>query len=160
MNNNFFKNNKININELCNINIENLFNTNQNTHISNPNDTILNNKIILNVNNLVQSKSFKCNVDDNYIVKKIKTIEIDEKKKINELYDKIYNDCLKKINDAIDITLTDIFFSVNDNFFGYKDYNSKKCLLYIQKKLRDKKFETYIYSKNSIFISWKLLQFT
>jgi hypothetical protein len=157
MNNNFLKNNKININELCNINIENLFNTNQNTHISNPNDTILNNKIILNVNNLVQSKSFKCNVDDNYIIKKIKTIESDEKKKISELYEKNYNDCLKKINDTIDINLTDIFYSVNDNFFGYKEYNSKKCLLYIQKKLRDKKFETYIYSKNSIFISWKSL---
>ena len=91
---------------------------------------------ILNVNNLVESKSFKCNVDDNYIIKKIKTIEDDEKKKINELYDKKYNDCLKKINDAIDINLTDIFFRVNDNFFGYKYYNSKKCLNYIQNKLR------------------------
>ena len=155
MNNNFLQNKKINMNELCNINIENLFNTNQNTHISNPNDTIINNKIILNVNNLVESKSFKCNVDDNYIIKKIKTIEDDEKKKINELYDKKYNDCLKKINDAIDINLTDIFFRVNDNFFGYKYYNSKKCLNYIQNKLRKKNFETYIYSNNSIFISWK-----
>ena len=45
MNNNFLQNKKINMNELCNINIENLFNTNQNTHISNPNDTIINNKI-------------------------------------------------------------------------------------------------------------------
>ena len=78
--NNFLQNKKINVNELCNINIENLFNTNQNTHIPNPNDTIINNKIILNVNNLIESKSFKCNVDDNYIIKKIKNIEIDEKK--------------------------------------------------------------------------------
>jgi hypothetical protein len=154
MNNNFIKNKKININELCNINIENLFNTNQNTHISNPNDTIINNKIVLNVNNLVESKSFKCTVDDNYIIKKIKSIEENENKKIKELYDKKYNDCLKKINDAIDINLSDIFFRINDNFFGYKEYNSKKCLDYIQKKLRDKQFDTYIYSKNSIFITW------
>ncbi len=83
MDNNYLKNKKINIQELCCINIENLFNTNQNTHIPNPNDTIINNKIVLNVNNLVESKSFKCTVDDNYIVKKIKNIEDNEKKKIN-----------------------------------------------------------------------------
>jgi hypothetical protein len=153
--NNFLQNKKINVNELCNINIENLFNTNQNTHIPNPNDTIINNKIILNVNNLIESKSFKCNVDDNYIIKKIKNIEIDEKKKIDELYQKKYNDSLKKINDAIDLGLTDIFFKVNTNFFGYKDYSSIKCLEYIQKKLREKNFETYIYSKSGIFITWK-----
>jgi len=157
MNNNFLKNKKININELCNINIENLFNTNQNTHISNPNDTIINNKIVLNVNNLVQSKSFKCSVDDNYIIKKIKNIENDETKKINELYEKKYNDCLTKINDAIDFNLTDTFFNVNDNFFGYKKYSSRKCLDYIQKKLRSNKFETLIYSNQCIFISWKSL---
>jgi NADPH-dependent 7-cyano-7-deazaguanine reductase QueF-like protein len=155
--NNFMQNKKINVNELCNINIENLFNTTQYNHMSNPNDTIINNKIVLNVNNLIESKSFKCNVDDNYIIKKIKNIEIDEKRKMNELYEKKYNDCLKKINDAIDIGLTDIFFKVNTNFFGYKDYTSRKCLEYIQNKLRDKKFETYIHSNTSIFISWKSL---
>ncbi len=157
MDNNYLKNKKINIQELCCINIENLFNTNQNTHIPNPNDTIINNKIVLNVNNLVESKSFKSTVDDNYIVKKIKNIEDYEKKKINELYNKIYNDCLKKIDDTIDMNLTDVFFIVNDNFFGYKDYRSLECLNYIQNKLRHKKFETLIYSKNIIFISWKSL---
>jgi len=50
MSNNF--ENKINMNEMCNINIENLFNTSYPTHISNHNNTIINNKIILNVNNL------------------------------------------------------------------------------------------------------------
>jgi len=157
MSNNF--ENKINMNEMCNINIENLFNTSYPTHISNHNDTIINNKMILNVHNLVQSKSFKHNVDDNYIVNKIKSLEEDDKKKNIELYEKTYNDCLKKINDAIDIKLTDIFFKVNENYFGYKNYSSKKCLDYIQKKLRYKNFETFIYSNNTIFISWKSIKF-
>ena len=51
--------------------------------------------------------------------------------------------------------LTDVFYAVGDNFFGYKHYNSKKCLEYIQNKLRKKNFETLICSNKQIFISWK-----
>jgi hypothetical protein len=51
--------------------------------------------------------------------------------------------------------LTDVFFTVGDNFFGYKNYNSKKCLEYIQNKLRKKNFDTLIYSPKQIFVSWK-----
>ena len=147
----------INKSELGNINIDNLFNTNHTSHISNPNDTIINNKIVLNVHNLIQSKSFKSNVDENYIIHKIKNNDENNKIINIELYEKKYNDCLKKINDAIDLNLKDIFYKVDDNFFGYKDYTSIKCLNYIQQKLRYKKFETFILSKNEIFISWKNL---
>ena len=132
-----------------NINIKNLFdNTNTNNNDNN-------NKIILSVNNLVETRTFKNNLDDDYIINKIKYVNEHEKKKTNELYVTKYKECLKKINDAIDMNLYDIFYEVNDNFFGYKKYSSKECLEYIQKKLRNNKFEKYIYSQHHIFISWK-----
>ena len=65
--------------------------------------------------------------------------------------------CLNKIDNAIDMKLTDVFFTVGDNFFGYKNYNSKKCLEYIQHKLRKKDFETLICNSKTIFVSWKRL---
>ena len=71
------------------------------------------------------------------------------------MYETKYRECLNKINDAIDMKLTDVFFTVGDNFFGYKNYNSKKCLDYIQNKLRKKNFDTLITNSKSIFVSWK-----
>jgi hypothetical protein len=60
-----------------NINIKNLFdNTNTNNNDNN-------NKIILSVNNLVETRTFKNNLDDDYIINKIKYVNEHEKKKTN-----------------------------------------------------------------------------
>lgn len=64
-----------------------------------------------------------------------------------------------KINSAIDINMTDIFFQVTDAYFGCKLYNSYECLSQIQEKLRKKNFDTLIISSNKIFISWKNSKF-
>ena len=64
-----------------------------------------------------------------------------------------------KINNAIDVNMTDIFFQVLDAHFGYKLYNSIECLNCIQEKLRKKNFDTLIMEKNKIFISWKYSKF-
>jgi hypothetical protein len=132
-----------------NINIKNIFiNDNLTKEEFTNNNT-------LNVYNLVESKVFINNLDDEYIINKIKNNDKDEKSKTITLYETKYKECLHKINNAIDLKLMDIYFSVNDNFFGYKNYNSKECLEYIQKKLRKKKFETFICNNKDIFISWK-----
>jgi hypothetical protein len=60
-----------------------------------------------------------------------------------------------KINNAIDINITDIIFEISLANFGIKLYNSLECLYYIQKKLRDNNFDTLIISKSQIFVSWK-----
>lgn len=132
-----------------NINIKNLF---INGDI-NPDEFV--NAETLNVYNLVESKVFINNLDDDYILNKIKNNEKNEKLRTKELYDTKYRECLNKINDAIDMKLTDVFFTVGDSFFGYKNYNPKKCLEYIQAKLRKKNFDTLICSGKSIFVSWK-----
>ena len=121
-----------------NINIKNIF-----IDESVVKDEITNSNT-LNVYNLVDSKVFLNNLDDDYIINKIK-----------DLYETKYKECLNKIDNAIDMKFTDVYFSVGDSFFGYKNYNSKKCLEYIQNKLRKKEFETLIYNNKQIFISWK-----
>ncbi len=132
-----------------NINIKNIFideNVNQQDFINS--DT-------LNVYNLVESKVFTNNMDDDYIMNKIKNISKKEKLKTKDLYETKYKECLNKIDNAIDMKLTDVIFTVGDSFFGYKNYSPIKCLEYIQKKLRGKNFETLICSNKQIFISWK-----
>ncbi len=132
-----------------NINIKNLFINND------LNNDQFANEETLNVYNLVESKVFINSLDDDYIINKIKNNEKNEKLRTKDLYETKYRECLNKINDAIDMKLTDVFFTVGDNFFGYKNYNSKKCLDYIQNKLRKKNFDTLITNSKSIFVSWK-----
>jgi len=132
-----------------NINIKNLFVD------SEINQEGLSNSNTLNVYNLVEAKVFVNTLDDDYILNKIKNNDKKEKNKTKDLYDTKYKECLLKIDNAIDMKLTDVFYAVGDNFFGYKNYNSKKCLEYIQNKLRKKNFETLICSNKQIFISWK-----
>jgi hypothetical protein len=132
-----------------NINIKNLFTNSE----VNQNDYT--NAETLNVYNLVESKVFINNLDDDYILNKIKNNEKNEKNRTKDLYDTKYRECLNKIDNAIDMKMTDVIFTVGDNFFGYKNYNSKKCLEYIQSKLRKKHFDTLICNSKTIFISWK-----
>lgn len=132
-----------------NINIKNLFIESEINHED------FTNSNTLNVYNLIESKVFINNLDDEYILNKIKNNDKNEKVKTKDLYETKYRECLLKIDNAIDMKLTDVFFTVGDNFFGYKNYNSIKCLQYIQQKLRKKNFETLICTNKQIFISWK-----
>ena len=132
-----------------NINIKNLFINNE------INEEEFSNSDTLNVYNLVESKVFLNNLDDDYILNKIKNNVKNEKTRTKDLYETKYKECLNKIDNAIDMKMTDVFFTVGDNFFGYKNYNSKKCLEYIQNKLRKKNFDTLICTPKQIFVSWK-----
>jgi hypothetical protein len=107
------------------------------------------------VNTLVESNTFKSTISDDYIVNKIKSNKINEKKKIDELYNELYRECLVKINTALELNITDIIFNVGLSYFGYPTYNSYECIKIIQEKLKEKKFLTMIISNKDIFISWK-----
>ena len=128
-----------------NINIKNIFN-----------DKLIEVHSLTDINyiNIVSSNT-GTSITDDFLINKIKINKISEDEKIEELYIKKNNECLLKINDAIDLNLTDIFFKIQKSYFGYKRYDSKKCLELIQNNLRKKNFETLIYSDTEIFISWK-----
>jgi hypothetical protein len=107
------------------------------------------------VNTLVESNTFKSTISDDYIINKIKTNKINEKKKIDDLYQELYKECLVKINTAIELNITDIIFNVGISYFGYPTYNSYECIKFIDARLKEKKFLTMIVSNKDIFISWK-----
>ena len=138
-----------------NINIKNIFDDNYNLTKSIINDSNKYSIQNLNVSDLIPNLNPYVKLTDDYLINKIKYNEYIEKKKVQELYEIKYNDCLMKINSAIDINMTDIFFQILDAHFGYKLYNSYECLNLIQEKLRKKNFDTLIIKTNKIFISWK-----
>jgi|688.fasta_scaffold2011277_1 hypothetical protein len=144
-----------------NINIKNIFDNNYNltksTVQEGGNNYSLHN---FNVCDLTPNSNPYVKLTDEYLINKIKYNEFIEKKKVEELYENKYNDCLMKINNAIDINITDIFFQVNNGHFGYKLYNPYDCLIYIQDKLRKNNFDTLIISNTKIFISWKNSKFS
>lgn len=136
-----------------NINIKNIFANNilQN----NPQDKISININDFSVNTLVETNTFKTSISDDYIINKIKINKITEKKKIDDLYEELYKECLIKINNAIELNITDIVYNVGLTYFGYPTYNSYECIKYIDSRLKEKKFLTLIISNRDIFISWK-----
>jgi len=136
-----------------NINIKNIFANNILQNNSQEKTTISINDF--SVNTLVESNTYKSTISDDYIINKIKNNKINEKKKIDELYDELYKYCLIKINTAIELNFTDIIYNIGTSYFGYSNYNSYECLKYIDSKLKEKKFLTLIISNNGIFISWK-----
>ncbi len=134
-----------------NINITNIFSNN--TLQSNSNSNI--NISDFSVSTLVESNTFKTTISDDYILNKIKSNKKNEILKINDLYETKYKECLIKINNAIELNLTDIIFSVGITYFGYQTYSPNECVSYIEKKLKEKKFLTLKLSHKDIFISWK-----
>lgn len=91
---------------------------------------------------------------DEYIINRIKYTKTNDKKKLKDYYEKKYSECLIKIDNAIDIKITDIFFMVPDYNYTCKYYSSLDCLKYIENKLREKNFNTLIINNITIFISW------
>jgi hypothetical protein len=134
-----------------NINIKNIFSNNTLQNNQNTNICITD----FSVNTLVESNTFNTAISDDYIINKIKSNKKNEKAKINDLYETKYKECLIKINNSIELNLTDIVFTVGISYFGYQLYNSLECIKYIQEKLKGKNFLTLIISHKDIFISWK-----
>ena len=134
------------------INIKNIF---ANNILQNSQEKTMISISDFSVNTLVESNTFKTAISDDYIINKIKSNKINEKKKNDDLFEELYKQCLIKINTAIELNMTDIIYSVGLSYFGYTNYNSFQCIKYIETKLKEKKFLTLIVSNKDIFISWK-----
>ena len=135
------------------INIKNIFDNNILQNHSQDKTTISIKDF--SVNTIVESNTFKSTISDDYIINKIKSNKIVDKKKIDDLYEELYKECLVKINTALELNITDIIFNVRISYFGYPTYNSYECIKFIDTKLKEKKFLTMIISNKDIFISWK-----
>ena len=140
------------MNNLNNISIKNIFSNNINLQNNNSNEIKIQN---FSVDTLVDSNTFKTSISDDFLINKIKVSKQNEINKTNDIYEIKYKECLTKIDNAIELNLTDIIFNINISYFGYKYYNSIECLQFIQRKLKEKNFLTMIISNNDIFISWK-----
>jgi len=134
-----------------NINIKNIFSNNSS---SQPQESKIN-IADFSVNTLIESNTFKENISDDYIINKIKSTKKNEIVKTTTLYEIKYKECLIKINNAVELNLTDTIYTIGLTYFGYNNYSPYGCLLYIQTKLKNKNFLTSIVSQKDIFISWK-----
>ena len=137
---------------------KNTYNINNETNKTNAIQEI-NTKSILGIKKQIYTVDRQIKLSDDFLISKIIKNKDIELEKINYLHDLKYNECKIKINSAIDLFITDIFFNVETSYFGYKTYNSMDCLHFIQNKLRSKKFNTFIVSSVQIFISWKDVAF-
>jgi hypothetical protein len=95
------------------------------------------------------------NITEDKIVNRIKQFTKNEKKKVEHMYRKIYENCLYKINNAVEIKRFQTRFRVPDNKNDCPQYDSLTCLDYIQNKLERRSFKTFIIpNSNDIIISW------
>jgi intein/homing endonuclease len=105
-----------------NINIKNIFiNNNSYKKENKDNSSFL---CEINTYNLISKNKLIDVVDDNFIINKIKYVQKYENDLVIEVYEEKFKECLLKINDAIDINITDIFVTVSKGHFGCKKYYS------------------------------------
>ena len=140
-----------------NISIANLFNNNNNNKITyKPLDVYslseINKELNSNINNNNNKKKNILNID------KLKHVEQERKKQIVEQYEKIYNNCLNKINLANNLHRIWITHEIPLGIWGLVDYNPTDCLKYIEEKLNEIYIDTIILSINIIYISWNNLR--
>ncbi|CAH6421683.1 Hypothetical protein KVN_LOCUS413 [uncultured virus] len=126
------------------INIGNLFNNYKNDkHTS------------IDTNNIFdREKRSEDNIKNNFSVQKIIQSKHERKNKLTKNYKKIYNICLKRIDLANKLNITEIIYDVPQIIYGCEEYSTIDCLKYIEKNLQDIKFDTLLLNKKSIFISW------
>jgi hypothetical protein len=87
-------------------------------------------------------------------------IEIREKRreKLAVALSHQYDICSQKIFFANHLGRTDLLFSVPEADPDLPTYNSLACLVYVEKRLRDLCYDTYIINKNTIFITWVYIE--
>ena len=81
-----------------------------------------------------------------------------KKEKIINCYEEILNDCLKKVNDFSENDKYDLIYGIPSYIQICKNFNLKDCMNYLENKLNEKYFDTYIIKNCKIFITWKYLE--
>ncbi len=76
------------------------------------------------------------------------------KKRLENLYQSIINNCLEKIKRADMVDKTDIIFNVMNNELINPNFDINECFYKLQKRLRNLKFKTIRISSTELFITW------
>jgi hypothetical protein len=116
----------------------------------------INDKLEYKISNLVDmdDSSFIKEFDAKILIRRKK----DKLKKKKKSYDKILNDCLRKIMQYDDNDKTDMIYEIKYDMFRDKKFNNLECIYFLQKNLREKLFDTTLISSNKIFITWKYME--
>lgn len=102
----------------------------------------------------------KINVDpdrDFNSMKLLNNIYDRRNKKRNWLVD-VYNQCCAKIQDADDLGLTDVIFTLPEIIVESSMYKHREAIEFVSKHLREQKLDTYIINERNLFITWKYLE--
>ena len=71
-----------------------------------------------------------------------------------ETFKKVYKTIEKKIILASSSNYYYVWYEVPEFIMGLPTYKLKDCIVYIQQKLKENKFETDLYSPNILLIKW------
>lgn len=106
---------------------------------------------VLDVYSICTNKSIGVQDDDNYDILKHKK---DVRLKLQELYSNELKKCKQKIRDYNNMKYTDVIYKVPEKIITLPEYDSKKCLDYIEQYLSDNNYDTKIINSYEIFVSW------
>ena len=98
-------------------------------------------------------------VSEDKVIHQIKQFSKKEKEKVEILYNKMYDNCLSKINIYFENKKYCMRFKIPQNDIQCSLYNPLECLEFIQKKLNNRGIATHIRSNEEIFVSWKDIMF-
>lgn len=124
------------LNSLNNMSIQTLFNCKTG------------NSKIIDINSIVNKK------DDSFNINKIIVAKEERRKKLCELYDKLYEKCTNKIEIANSLGKNDLLYYVPIKIKNIPEYNSKECLIHIDKRLKSIYMDSHIVNGTVIFITW------
>jgi hypothetical protein len=133
---------------LKNLNIENLFSSSTTVPTTNGK---------FDINTL-----FKNNGENKFEFNPTTLLNRNKKRKLNleTTFFNIFKECCKSITSANDIGLTDLFYNVPPNIIECIDYDTLKCMQYLQIELEKYHISSLIMenSKNKLFITWNNLE--
>jgi len=107
----------------------------------------------LDVYSLYNPKEIKKEDDISYNIQNLRNVREENKRKIEQVYMKVYEDCLKDIIELNKKNKTDMIYDIPLVIFG-KEYDNIDCIKYINKRLIRLNMETIILSGERIYISW------
>ncbi len=118
------------------------------------NDNIINYSIITDIYNSNNNQNILTLNIDKMIDKKYK-----EREELLNIYITSYNRCINEIKKTNLLSKTDLIFKVPKMIHNNKSYSSFENLEYIEKKLEEMSMNTYKINDNTLFITWKFIEY-
>jgi hypothetical protein len=109
-------------------------------------------------NKILDVKSIIDKSDNSFDIKKLIESREVKRKKLVDIYRKLYTNCIKKIDVANTIHKTDLLYTIPLSIPDLPEYDSKECLKYIDNQLKMLYFDTYLVNPITIFITWLYIE--